>query len=134
MQEKDWARGTLKEVPFWRKDMQPEEYDYERSYFHQNWENYTNGKYIPLWKQIEQSKNYNTTIASFEHEFKIAIYCTISNETNIDYLKSVVIDNVEYNVLDYHVICFLMGNKALAITLDTDSIIKSNQKIFFRNK
>ena len=50
MQEKDWARGTLKEVPFWRKDMQPEEYDYERSYLHQNWENYTNGKYIHIVK------------------------------------------------------------------------------------
>lgn len=96
--------------------MQPEEYDYERSYFLQNWENYTNGKYVPLWKQIERSNNYNTTIASFEHEFKIAIYCRISNEINIDYLKSVIIDKVEYNVLDYHVIWFPMGNK----TLDSD--------------
>ncbi len=133
MKEKDWASGTLKEVPFWRNEMQPEEYDYERSYFHQNWENYTNGKYIPLWKQIEQSKNYNTIIASFEHEFKIAIYCRISNEMNIDYLKSVIIDNMEYNVLDYQVIWFPMGNKALAITLDAESLIKTNQKIIWGN-
>lgn len=133
MQEKDWARGTLKEVPFWREDMQPEEYNYERSYFHQNWEDYTHGKYVPLWKQIEESKNYNTTIASFEQDFKIAIYCRISNEMNIDYLNSVVIDNVEYDVLDYHVIWFPMGNKALAITLDTNYQIEANEKIIFSN-
>lgn len=129
--QQDWASGTLKEVPYWRSNMQPEEYDYERSYFQQNWENFTNGKYKPLWKQVEQCKNFLTVLASFEHEFKVAIYCRISNEMNIDCLKSVVIDNVEYNVLDYYVIGFSTGNKALAITLDTDNIIKSNQKIFF---
>ena len=39
----DWARGTIKEVPFWREDMSIEEYEEER--------NYMNNRYIPLWKQ-----------------------------------------------------------------------------------
>ena len=26
----DWARGTIKEVPFWREDMSVEEYEEER--------------------------------------------------------------------------------------------------------
>ena len=34
LDKNNWATGTLKEVPFWRDDMQPEEYDIEREYFH----------------------------------------------------------------------------------------------------
>ena len=46
-----WATGTLREVPFWRDDMNPEEYDRERMYFVEHWDDYTKGKYTPLWKQ-----------------------------------------------------------------------------------
>ena len=51
MAENNWANGTLKEVPFWRDDMLPDEYEIEREYFYNHWEDYTNGKYFPLWKQ-----------------------------------------------------------------------------------
>ena len=51
MGDRDWATPTLKEVPFWREDMQPEEYDLERKYFAEHFEDYTNGNYEPLWKQ-----------------------------------------------------------------------------------
>ncbi|MBR5157566.1 MAG: hypothetical protein IKW59_07350 [Clostridia bacterium] len=54
----DWATGTLKEVPFWRDDMQPEEYDIEREYFYKHWDDYTKGKYVPLWKQKKQTNNF----------------------------------------------------------------------------
>ncbi len=49
--EENWARGTLKEVPFWRDDMSVEEYEIERTYFHEHWDDWTKGKYVPLWKQ-----------------------------------------------------------------------------------
>lgn len=51
MEETNWATGTLKEVPFWREDMTPEEYEVEREYYFQHWDDYKIGKYIPLWKQ-----------------------------------------------------------------------------------
>ena len=54
--EFDWANETLKEVPFWRDDMQPEEYDIEREYLAKHWGDYINGEYIPLWKQ-KKNKN-----------------------------------------------------------------------------
>ncbi|MBO4693577.1 MAG: hypothetical protein J5659_04200 [Clostridia bacterium] len=47
----DWARETLKEVPFWRDDMSPEEYEKEREYWLTHYDDYRNGDYIPLWKQ-----------------------------------------------------------------------------------
>lgn len=31
--------------------MTPEEYDREREYFYTHWDEYTVGKYTPLWKQ-----------------------------------------------------------------------------------
>ena len=49
--EKNWATETLKEVPFWREDMSPEEYEIERSYLYKNWASFMNGDYVPLWKQ-----------------------------------------------------------------------------------
>lgn len=49
--EEDWARGTLKEVPFWRDDMSVEEYEIERTYFHEHWDDWTKGQYVPLWIQ-----------------------------------------------------------------------------------
>lgn len=33
MEDKDWETPTLKEAPFWREGMTPEEYDEEREYF-----------------------------------------------------------------------------------------------------
>lgn len=48
---KDWATETLKEVPFWRDDMTPEEYDIEREYYAKNFNSVKEGKYIHLWKQ-----------------------------------------------------------------------------------
>lgn len=47
----DWATETLKEAPFWREDMSPEEYEDERSYLHENWNRFMNGDYVPLWEQ-----------------------------------------------------------------------------------
>ena len=51
--DKGWASETLKEVPFWRDDMTPEEYDEERMYYAKNFNLVKEGKYIPLWKQRE---------------------------------------------------------------------------------
>jgi hypothetical protein len=50
-ESKEWASATLKEVPFWREDMGPEEYDREREYLAKNWDLVRNGTYVPLWKQ-----------------------------------------------------------------------------------
>lgn len=47
----EWATLTLKEVPFWRDGMTPEEYDKERIYFYENFDLYKTGSYIPLWQQ-----------------------------------------------------------------------------------
>ena len=56
MEEKnDWASPSLKEAPFWREGMSPEEYDIERDYFYKHQEELHRGKYLPLWKQ----KNIN---------------------------------------------------------------------------
>ncbi len=46
-----WATETLKEVPFWREDMTPEEYDREREYYARNFNQVKAGTYKPLWKQ-----------------------------------------------------------------------------------
>lgn len=51
MAEKDWATPTLKEAPYWRDGMSPEEYDVERTYLYQHIEELKNGTYLPLWKQ-----------------------------------------------------------------------------------
>lgn len=47
----EWATLTIKEVPFWRDGMTPEEYDKERTYFYENFDSYKKGTYIPLWQQ-----------------------------------------------------------------------------------
>lgn len=51
-----WATETLKEVPFWRDDMLPEEYDTERQYFHEHWNDWVHGEYVPLWKQKQNKQ------------------------------------------------------------------------------
>lgn len=52
----DWASPTLKEAPFWRDGMTPEEYNVEREYFNKHWDEYTNGEDLPLWKQKAEAK------------------------------------------------------------------------------
>ena len=47
----DWATASLKEVPFWRDDMSPEEYDREREYYIRNYDLVRKCQYVPLWKQ-----------------------------------------------------------------------------------
>ena len=50
-ENKGWASATLKEVPFWRDDMGPEEYEIERTYYLQNFHLLRAGTYLPLWVQ-----------------------------------------------------------------------------------
>ena len=52
---KEWATPGLKEVPFWRDDMSPEEYEIERDYFLKNWNKFREGLYVPLWKQKKEN-------------------------------------------------------------------------------
>lgn len=47
----DWATETLKEAPFWRDGMTPEEYDEEREYLGKNYILLQKRTYVPLWKQ-----------------------------------------------------------------------------------
>lgn len=47
----DWATETLKEAPYWRNGMSPEEYEIERDYFNLHIEDWLKGEYEPLWKQ-----------------------------------------------------------------------------------
>ena len=47
----NWATGTLKEAPYWREGMSPEEYEIERDYFNAHLEDFYKGIYVPLWKQ-----------------------------------------------------------------------------------
>ena len=58
----DWARGTIKEVPFWREDMSVEEYEEERNYLNQHWTDYMNNRYAVLY--------FNTT-SSADNPFSI---------------------------------------------------------------
>lgn len=52
--ENTWASATLREVPFWREDMSPEEYDIEREYYAKNFDLVKKGLYVPLWKQNQK--------------------------------------------------------------------------------
>jgi len=47
----EWATETLKEVPFWKDGMTPEEYDIEREYYYKHFDDVKKGTYKPLWKQ-----------------------------------------------------------------------------------
>lgn len=51
----DWANPTLKEAPYWRDGMTPEEYDMEREYYYKNFHLVRERKYKPLWKQQEEA-------------------------------------------------------------------------------
>ena len=52
----DWARGTIKEVPFWREDMSIEEYEEERNYLNQHWTDYMNNSYGNRNKQVTKNE------------------------------------------------------------------------------
>lgn len=131
--QQDWATGTLKEVPFWRKDMQPEEYEYERIYFLQNWENYTKGEYQPLWKQADSSQDSRMVLASFEYETNIAIYIKVDNLIIVNDLKAIKINDTIYNVLDYNTASFVdeQYNKVLMMILDAQNKLELNQLVVF---
>ncbi len=58
----NWATGTLKEAPYWREGMSPEEYEIERDYFNAHIEDFYKGIYVPLWKQ---KIRLNFTISDF---------------------------------------------------------------------
>ena len=48
----DWATPTLKECPWWRDDMTPEEYEIEREYCYKNFDtSEKNVKNGPHWKK-----------------------------------------------------------------------------------
>ncbi len=50
--KEEWATPTLKECPWWRDGMTPEEYDVEREYCYKNFDTPEKMiQYIPLWKQ-----------------------------------------------------------------------------------
>ena len=51
MEELNWATPSLKEAPFWRVGMTPDEYDKEREYFDNHYDEYIRGNYLPMWKQ-----------------------------------------------------------------------------------
>lgn len=52
-----WAPPRLREWPFWRLNMGPEEYEIEREYYLKYMFMEPNdGNYMPLWKQKENEK------------------------------------------------------------------------------
>lgn len=52
MAENDWATPSLKEVPFWRDGMSPDEYEVERAYLYNNFFTAKDMmRYVPIWKQ-----------------------------------------------------------------------------------
>ena len=53
-QSNEWATPSLKEAPYWRDGMTPEEYEDERKYLIDNFHLVQSGEYLPLWKQREK--------------------------------------------------------------------------------
>ena len=51
--QRDWATPTLKEAPFWRNGMTPEEYNEENDYLYEHYDDFLAGSYLPLWAQRE---------------------------------------------------------------------------------
>lgn len=48
----DWASPSLKEAPYWREGMSPEEYDEERIYYYKHFATLEERiNYKPMWKQ-----------------------------------------------------------------------------------
>lgn len=54
--EEIWYSAGMQEFPFWHDGITPEEFEEERKYFLSNPQLYHEGKYIPLYKQKELSK------------------------------------------------------------------------------
>ena len=52
----EWATPQMKEAPFWREGMSPEEYDLEREYLGKNYSLFMDGTYKPLWKQSTENQ------------------------------------------------------------------------------
>ena len=51
--QRDWATPTLKEAPFWRNGMTPEEYNEENDYLYEHYDDFLAGSYLSLWAQRE---------------------------------------------------------------------------------
>lgn len=52
MEEKsDWATPSLKEVLWWRNGMTVDEYEEERTYYYEHFEEVRKGTYKPLWNE-----------------------------------------------------------------------------------
>ena len=47
--ETSWAMPTLREVPFWRDDLTPVQYEIERDYMCEKYDLVLNNRYKPLW-------------------------------------------------------------------------------------
>ena len=50
-ENKEWLNPKVKETPYWRDGMTPEEYDIEREYYYMHLDDVRKGTYKPLWKQ-----------------------------------------------------------------------------------
>lgn len=50
-ENKEWLNPKVKETPYWRDGMTPEEYDIEREYYYMHLDDVRKGIYKPLWKQ-----------------------------------------------------------------------------------
>jgi len=53
MEENEWCTEGMKESPFYYTGMSPDEYETERTYWGKHIKEWTQGKYLPLWKQKE---------------------------------------------------------------------------------
>ena len=52
----EWATSTLKEAPYWREGMTPEEYELELEYYYKHMDAVQNGTYEPMWKRKNNLK------------------------------------------------------------------------------
>ena len=56
VENKNWAWQSLKEAPFWRDGMTPEEYERESDYYLRNFPTAAQKvNYKPLWKQKQEN-------------------------------------------------------------------------------
>lgn len=55
-ESRNWATFGVREVPYWRDGMSPEEYELERAYYSNCFirEAVHKGEYKPLWKQNKE--------------------------------------------------------------------------------
>ena len=81
MFDEDWAAPTLKEVPFWREGMFPEEYEEERAYMIQNWNTVIKGQYAPLWKRQQEQLDADQKFFFFIQKWAEERKCTFEAES-----------------------------------------------------